>query len=324
MIAMIEGLDSSEYTPESWAKAEEALAAAKAVEADPEATRQELDAAVNSLVAAFGGLEYGVQKIHLEIAIAAAEEILALSADYEDTTALAAAVEAGKKVLSNVEATQEDVDAAADAVLDELFKLAKRADLQSLESLIAAAGQLQKDKYTSDSFAALAAAIENAETVVADQNREPGDIANAYAQLVKAIKGLEMKGNKAALEAMIEKAEEILSTAEAYVSSTIEGLEETLAQAQAVYEDEDAVQSEVNEAVETLTKKVTQARLLGDVNGDGEINTGDTTAVLRASAEIVVLSDYEAGSADVNGDGEVNTDDAALILKYAAERIEKF
>ena len=126
------------------------------------------------------------------------------------------------------------------------------------------------------------------------------------------------------MAAVIEKAEEILANANAYVTATVEGLEEILAQARVVYEDEDAVQEEVNEAVETLTQKITQARLIGDVNGDGEINTGDTTAVLRASAEIVVLSEYEAGSADVNGDGQVNTDDAALILQYAAERIAEF
>ena len=303
---------------------EEALVAAKEVEANPGATRKELDAAVTSLIEAFGGLEYGVQKLHLEIAIGAAEEILALSADYEDTTALAAAVEAGKKTLAAADATQEAVDAAADAVLDELFKLAKRADLQSLESLIAAAKQLPEDKYTSGSFASLQSAIQSAEAVVADQNRGQDDIANAYGALVKAIKALEMKGNKAALQAMIEKAQEILSDAEAYVASTIEGLEETLAQAKAVYDNEDATQSQVNEAVRTLTLQITEARLIGDVNGDGDINTEDTTAVLKASAEIVVLSDYEAGSADVNGDGEVNTDDAVLILQYAAEKISKF
>ena len=141
---------------------------------------------------------------------------------------------------------------------------------------------------------------------------------------MKAIKALEMKGNKAALQAVIQEAQEILSDREAYVASTIEGLEDTLAQAKAVYDNEDAAQSQVNEAVRTLTLQITEARLIGDVNGDGDINTEDTTAVLKAPAEIVVLSDYEGGSADVNGGGEVNTDDAVLILQYAAEKISKF
>ena len=133
-----------------------------------------------------------------------------------------------------------------------------------------------------------------------------------------------MKGNKAALKAMLAKANEVLADAEAYVAATIEGLAEVTAEAQAVYDDPDAVQSEVNAAVKTLTLKVAEARLLGDVDGDGDVTTADSAAVLRSAAEITSLSADAAASADVNGDGAADTSDAVLILQYAAEAISAF
>ena len=233
-------------------------------------------------------------------------------------------MEAGKTVLANPDATQEEADAAMNAILDELFQLAKKADVTSLESLTLAAKELSEGNFTSDSLLNLREAIHQAEVVLADQNREQDDIANAYQNLADAIRKLERKGNKAALEAMLAKAGEVLEHAEIYVPSTIQGLAEAVAKARAVYEDEDATQSEVSASVRELTRKLADARLLGDVDGDGNISTGDTAAVLKASAEMISLSGTEKASADVNGDGSADTKDAVLILQYASEKTDAF
>ena len=324
IIEMIESLDPSEYTKDSWAAVEEALAAAKEVAADEDATQAEVDKALSDLIGAFGGLEYGVQKLHLEVAIQAAEAILAVGNDYEDIDALTAAVEAGRIVLADEDATQETVDNAAYAVLDELFKMAKKADLQSLESLLEASKGLLDGSYTSESLESLRDAIEQAEAVAADHDRTDSDISDAYAGLINAIIGLKMKGNKAALAAMIVKAEAVLTKADAYVAETVEGLSDVLAGARAVYDNEDALQDEIDEAVKTLTLKVAAARLMGDVDGDGAVTTGDSAALLKYAAELGVLSADQEACADVNGDGSVDTGDAVLILQYAAEEIFTF
>ncbi|MGN0275827.1 MAG: NPCBM/NEW2 domain-containing protein [Hominisplanchenecus sp.] len=324
VIAMIEGLDASEYTADSWAAVEEALAAAKAVAADRNAAQSQIDTAMSDLIGAFGNLEYGVQKLHLEVAIEAAEKILALGKNYEDIDALTEAVQSGKEILADEKATQEEVNNAAYAILDELFQMAKTADISSLESLIEAAKGLLDEKYTSGSLENLKDAIDAAEAVVADQNRGDSDISDAYANLIDAIIKLEMKGNKAALKAMLIKANEVLAEADAYVAETIEGLAEVTEEAQAVYDNEDALQSEVNEAVKALTLKVAEARLLGDVDGDGAVTTADSAAVLRSAAELDTLSAEAAASADVNGDGAADTSDAVMILQYAAEEIAAF
>lgn len=324
VIAMIEGLDASEYTEESWAAVEEALAAAKAVAADLSAAQSEIDEALGRLLGAFGNLEYGVQKLHLEVAIEVAEELLALGKNYEDTDVLTAAVEAGKGILKDKAATQEAVDNAAYAVLEELFKMAKTADVSSLESLIETAKGLLDEKYTADSLENLKDAIEHAEGILEDQNRADDAIGEAYGRLIDAIMKLERKSNKAALKAMLDKANEVLNAKDAYVAETIEGLAEVTAEAQAVYDNDEALQGDVDEAVKALTLKVAEARLLGDVNGDGAVTTADSAAVLRSAAELTSLSAADAASADVNGDGAADTSDAVLILQYAAEKIAAF
>ena len=321
VIREIESLDAQEYVPETWKLVETALAEAKDVLENEIASREELELATIKLVKAFGGLEYGVQKVHLETAIAFADNILALENNFEeaDVQALKAANENGKIVYADLQATQEEVDVSVYEILDVLARLSKKADVESLESLIEAAKALPKDKYTDDSAQALEEAIRKAEAVLEDSDREENAVSDAYAGIIDAVRGLQMRGNKAALEAILAKAEEVLASGEAYVASTLEGLAEELASARQVYDDENALQGEINAAVKALTKKVSEARLLGDVDGDGTVTTADAAAVLRAAAECDMLSDAQAESADVNGDGDANTADAVLILQYSAE-----
>lgn len=66
------------------------------------------------------------------------------------------------------------------------------------------------------------------------------------------------------------------------------------------------------------------AVILGDLDGDTVVNSGDAAAILSASA--LIGSGAESGlsadqeiSADVNQDGSINAGDAALVLSYSAE-----
>lgn len=58
---------------------------------------------------------------------------------------------------------------------------------------------------------------------------------------------------------------------------------------------------------------------LGDVNKDNLVNALDALLVLKSSAKICELDDYQKNVADVNKDGITNTDDALQILKVAAK-----
>ena len=197
----------------------------------------------------------------------AADTILGAPADYEEDSlaALRAVIGSAREVLANENATQEAVNAAAAAVLDAIAEVKGNQDIETLESLIAAAESLISSKYTDESLAVLEAAIENAKAVVANPDRGESDLSLAYKKLADAIKGLELKGNKVALSFVIEKANEILANASDYVESSISGLEEALKAAQVVYNKANATQPEVSAATEALTYELTKARLKGDI-----------------------------------------------------------
>lgn len=62
--------------------------------------------------------------------------------------------------------------------------------------------------------------------------------------------------------------------------------------------------------------------LLGDVNGDGEVNIIDATAIQRHIAGTAVLEGDSLRAADANGDGTVDIDDVTAIQKYVAKIID--
>lgn len=321
---MAEALDASDYTKESWANVEKAAAEAKAVAANEKATTIQITNAMTDLLNAINALEQGVQRTALEVAVKEAEKVLVRADKYDSLANLKEVLAAGKEVLADENADQPTVDAVANTILTELAKVVKNADLSSLESLIKSAKKLLDGNYTTASLDNLKAAIKAAESVVANKNRTQEDVNSAYNNLLDAVIALEKKGNKAALKAMLEKAAAVLEDSDAYVAATIEGLADVKADAQAVYDNDDAVQNEVNAAVRTLTLKLAEARLLGDVDNDGAVTTADSTALLAASAELTELDADAAAAADVNGDGVADTNDAVMILQYAAEKVASF
>lgn len=66
----------------------------------------------------------------------------------------------------------------------------------------------------------------------------------------------------------------------------------------------------------TVTEK--RAYILGDVNGDGAIDTRDITRLRRYFAGVVELSETQLKAADVNQDGRVDTRDITRLRRYFA------
>ena len=71
-----------------------------------------------------------------------------------------------------------------------------------------------------------------------------------------------------------------------------------------------------------VTVTVTAAPQLGDVNGDGYIDSADAMLCLRYSVGLEELSEEQEKAADVNKDGFVDAGDAIKILRYDAKLID--
>ena len=60
---------------------------------------------------------------------------------------------------------------------------------------------------------------------------------------------------------------------------------------------------------------------MGDVNGDGYINSLDSLLVIQSFSDEDLLFDSQKKLADVNEDGEINSTDALILLRYSVNDI---
>ena len=67
------------------------------------------------------------------------------------------------------------------------------------------------------------------------------------------------------------------------------------------------------------TKEEPKTAFLGDVTGDGKIDSEDSLYILRASVNLEKLSDEQTKLADINNDGKVLSDDALAVLRYSVK-----
>ena len=63
---------------------------------------------------------------------------------------------------------------------------------------------------------------------------------------------------------------------------------------------------------------------LGDLSGDGKINSDDTSVVMRIYNNTIIPTDSQLVCADVDGDGVITENDSTLILRYAVKLITTF
>lgn len=132
-IAAAEALNEADYTAESFAPIKEALAAAEQVMADEDATQNEVDNARTALETAMAG-RVGI-KDALNQAIAKAEELD--EADYEpDTWApVADALAAAKEIQEKEGATEDEINAATEALTTAMDGLVRTGEVRLMLNL---------------------------------------------------------------------------------------------------------------------------------------------------------------------------------------------
>ena len=314
------------YTDETWAAVQTALDAARTLAAEESASQEDVDNAFLELITAVNLLENAVQRVALQTAIEGARAILAEEealADYtpESVENLRTVLAEAENVYALESADQETVNAAARSLMDAVTSLVVIDKDTRLDILIRKAEELlaSADQYTAESVENLQAALEAAQLVADDRDASEEQINAAYLDLAEAMSSLVRKADKSELAAALDKANEILADPSDYVEESVAGLQAAADAAQAVYDQEDADAATVGEAVKSLVNEILKARLMGDVDGNGAVDSADSAEVLRAAAEAQTLDEMQSLAADVNGDGAADSSDAAEILMYAAE-----
>ena len=316
------------FTTESWKRVETALQNAEVVMEKQEVTQEEVDQVFLELITECNLLVTAAQKTGLRATIAGAEEILNDSSQYtEDSVAkVEEALKTAKEVEANPEATQEEINLVSGNLMGAVTSLLaadSHEQKERLEILLAKAEELAKEteKYTQSSLDKLNAAIVAAQGALNGTEEEQKE---AYNNLVEAITSLERKANKSELSNAIAKANEILENSSQYVGETLENLEQVRDAAQQIYDEEAADIESITAVLETLIQEILQVRKLGDVDGNGDVNSADAAKVLAYTAEMEELSEEDKQAGDVNLDGASDSADAVEILRYAAESITEF
>ena len=243
-------------------------------------------------------------KTALSIAIEMAEK-----ADLENVvpvvvTEFNEALTNAREVYSNEKAAQVEVNNAFDRLADvmqmlEFFK----GDKTALQKQVDQINGLDESKYIESSWSDMLAVLEKANVVLVDVNAMQDEVDEVYSELVKAFLNLRLKPNKDLLNDLINKAQGL--NAASYSAESWNVLQETLNGVQAVLDDPEATEAEVEAAVAALNSAIEGLAVDPEVpviNGDAtsstvksgdtavSIKTGDTTSLGYSLAGLALAS----------------------------------
>lgn len=207
-----------------------------------------------------------------------------------------AALEDARGIDANLTATQQEVDDAWKALLNEIHKLGfVRGDRAALGELITLAESFlcESDRYTTATVDLLVWAVDAAKAVYQDGNALQQEVDQEQQNLLEAMLQLRYKADKSILEAVLAEAAELDTTV--FTPERVRIFQAAKSEAEEVYGDPNALQSEVDRAAQTLRDAInalksvpstsTEPAVQGDIQqtaGRGTPKTGDTGSILFA------------------------------------------
>ncbi len=264
-IADAKAVEAGLYTEDTVAAMQEALGKAEDVQKNDAATQAEVDAAAKALNAAIKALKekpIEVDKTALKAAIEAAQ---ALERDKYTPASYAAVVTAlAEAAIVNLSpnAKQERVDEVTQKLNDAIAALVEKTEEQeidksALESAIAAAKAVDKEKYTED---AMQEALGKAEEVNSKADATQDEIDAAAAALNQAVAALQAKEsdpdvNKSSLQQLVNYVDKLDRSK--YTDESLAALDAAQKTGKDVLADDKADQTAVDNAIKALTKAIT-------------------------------------------------------------------
>jgi len=258
-----DGLVTGDFTTSSWAAANLAtvLPQARAVLDNPEATTEELGAAITALTAAMAALEYRGDPTVLAALIGAGNALKSKLSGF--TTG---SVEAFQTALTAAEAsyavradqTQEQLNAAVNALqtaLSGLVVASPVVDKAVLQHAYDAAKSMSNaEAYTAESWSKLQSEITEAKAVLDNGSASQAQVDAALTELQTALSGLVVASpvvDKAVLQHAYDAAKS-MSKAEAYTAESWSKLQAEITDAKAVLDNVSPSQAEVDTALVEL------------------------------------------------------------------------
>ena len=190
VIDQAENKISEDYTEESWETFANALAEARSVFEDENATPESVDQAYRKLNEAINGLTVKVNKPELKELIDKVQD--KKSEDYTDASwdAFETALEEAKAVFENEAATSAQISQAYRKLNEAINGLTVKADKSEFTKVIASSATLNESDYTPESWKQFKEALDYADEVSANPNVSQEEVDEAKGKLEKAVKNL--------------------------------------------------------------------------------------------------------------------------------------
>ena len=189
LIEAANGYLDGEYTAESLEALQTAITAAQAVADNDDATTSEVTEAITNLSDAIAGLveEAGVDKSALAHEIELVNEMIANLDDYVPSSVegLADKLASAQQVYDDANATQEEVDAATQALREARLNARTLADKEALYEALAAYSGYSENDYTPETWTAFYGAYNNALRLYNDPEATQADV-NAAVEALNA------------------------------------------------------------------------------------------------------------------------------------------
>ncbi len=279
--------NEDEYTEESWEKMIEAHTTAYYVYLDENATQEEVDAAEIGLAEAIEGLVKKVDKKSLEDTIrsvgAYVHEPERSKYTEESMEVLIKAHDEATIVYDNAEATQKEVDAVEEMLLEAIEALELKVDKTKLRETIFSTPPLANEqyKYTEESWKTMEWAHDAAVKVLVDDEATQEEVDAAEKELRDAIEALELiLVDKKSLEDTLRSVGAYVHEPERskYTEESMEALIKAHDEAMIVYDNAEATQEEVDaaeemlsEAIEGLVEKADKSKLEETIYSTAEL-----------------------------------------------------
>ena len=266
-VEQLKDINQANYTKDSYVNLMEAIEIAKAIPTDSE--YEVFKNAYDGLVDAHSKLT-ALNRTALEEIIKQAEAIDLDLYKEEGKAEFKAALENAKTVYETVSLTQAQVDEAV-ANLDQAIKALKPIETDSVNKVALKIAVDLANAITDEDLANVVPAVvdefiaarDEANAVYNDVSATQEEVDNAFDRLASVMQKLEFfKGDKKALKAFIDKVSGLDSSK--YTQTTWTAFDKELTEAIAVYNDENAMQEEVNNAYKELVTTFLNLRLIPD------------------------------------------------------------
>ncbi|OUP50129.1 discoidin domain-containing protein [Lachnoclostridium sp. An181] len=264
---------------------------------DKTVTQEMVDDSWKALIDIMQFLEFKQgDKTDLEKVIAFAESLD--MNDYEDNEkmdAFLSVLDEAKKVRDDENAMQKEIDDAWMKLLKATAELnRKMADKTDLNKVIEWSSALDLSKYLEEGQDTFRTALENAKTVADDILATQKEVDDSWKALMDAASALRLKPDKGALEELLNQAEGFHEAD--YDKASFAAFRSAVAQAQAVYENEQATLDEVKAAEESLKGAI--AKLTSATDGSKDAGKGVTANAAGNNTGTSKVKDSEKTGAE--------------------------